>query len=50
MIALMLCTGTREQELVSFNVDDLRQTLGGKLALIYEKAKVVSSALFPIAI
>jgi len=33
MIALMLSTGIREAELIALNVDDLRQTYGGKLAL-----------------
>jgi integrase len=33
VIALMLCTGVREAELSALDVPDLRQRLGGELAL-----------------
>jgi len=33
VIAILLCTGIREQELSNLVVDDLRQTLGGELSL-----------------
>ena len=47
MIALMLCTGIREQELVNLDVDDLRQSLGGKLALRVKKDKGCKQRLIP---
>ena len=47
MIALMLCTGVREQELVNLDVDDLRQTLGGKLALRVKEGKGCKQRLVP---
>jgi len=39
IIALLLCTGIREQELSNLVVDDLRQTLGGELSLHVIKGK-----------
>lgn len=47
MIALMACTGIREAEMVALNVDDLRQTLGGELALRIRSGKGSKQRLVP---
>jgi len=47
MIALMVCTGIREAELVTLNVDDLRQMLGGELALRVQRGKGGKQRLVP---
>lgn len=47
MIALMLCTGIREGELVALDVPDLRQSLGGELALEVRHGKGDKSRLIP---
>jgi integrase len=39
MIALLLCTGIRERELVNLDVEDLRQHLGNELALHVQQGK-----------
>jgi len=46
-IALMLCTGLREAELCALEVDDLRQSLGGKTALRVRKGKGCKERLIP---
>ncbi|NJL54997.1 hypothetical protein HC928_07270 [bacterium] len=43
LLALFACTGIREAELVALDVADLRQTLGGELALRVREAKAASS-------
>jgi len=47
VIAVLLCTGIREQELSNLTVDDLRKTLGGELSLSVRKAKGCKSRLVP---
>jgi site-specific recombinase XerD len=47
IIALMLCTGIREAELVSLDVRDLRQTIGGELALHVREGKGCKERLVP---
>ena len=47
IIALMLCTGLREAELCGLDVSDLRQTLGGELALSVRLGKGSKSRLIP---
>lgn len=46
-IALMLCTGIREAELCALDVRDLRQRLGGELALHVRKGKGAKERLIP---
>jgi site-specific recombinase XerD len=47
VIALMLCTGIREAELSALDVPDLRQRLGGELALHVRKGKGRKERLIP---
>jgi site-specific recombinase XerD len=47
ILAMMLCTGAREQEIVNLHVDDLRQRLDGKLALHIRNGKGAKSRLVP---
>lgn len=47
MIALMLCTGIREAELCALQVADLRQQLGGELALRVRHGKGDKQRLIP---
>ena len=47
LIALLLCTGIREAELVALNVDDLRQRLNGALALRIRHGKGAKQRLVP---
>jgi site-specific recombinase XerD len=47
LIALALCTGVREMELCALNVGDLRQQLGGSLALQIRKGKGSKTRLIP---
>lgn len=47
LIALLLCTGIREDELCNLNVDDLRQKLGGELALRIQHGKGDKQRLVP---
>lgn len=47
ILALLACTGIREAELVALNVDDLRQTLGGELALLVRSGKDKKQRLVP---
>lgn len=47
MLALMLCTGIREGELVALDVRDLRQQLGGELALHIREGKGAKERLIP---
>jgi site-specific recombinase XerD len=47
VIALILCTGIRELEAVNLTVDDLRQHLGGELALRVQEGKGNKSRLVP---
>lgn len=47
MIALMLCTGIREAELCALKVADLRQQLGGELALRVQHGKGDKQRLVP---
>jgi site-specific recombinase XerD len=47
LIALMLCTGIREAEACALEVDDLRQKLGGELALHIRKGKGSKERLIP---
>ncbi len=46
-LALMLCTGIREAELVALDVIDLRQRLGGELALHVREGKGCKQRLIP---
>ena len=46
-LALMLCTGVREAELVALDVADLRQRLGGELALHVREGKGAKERLIP---
>lgn len=47
LIALLVCTGIREAELVALNVEDLRQALGGELALLVRSGKGKKQRLVP---
>lgn len=47
LLALLACTGIREAELVALDVDDLRQTLGGELALRVRSGKDSKQRLVP---
>ena len=47
LIALLLCTGIREAELCSLDVADLRQQLGGELALYVRQGKGDKARLVP---
>ncbi len=47
VIALMLCTGVREAELSALEVRDLRQRLGGELALHVREGKGCKERLIP---
>jgi len=47
VLSLLLCTGLREQELSSLDVDDLRQTSKGKLCLRVRKGKGAKQRLIP---
>lgn len=47
IIAVMLCTGIREAELCALDVIDLRQTLGGALALHVREGKGCKERLVP---
>lgn len=47
LIALMLCCGIREAEACALDVDDLRQELGGELALHVRKGKGSKERLIP---
>jgi site-specific recombinase XerD len=47
VIALLLCTGVRERKLSNLNVKDLRQRLGGELALHVREGKGCKSRLVP---
>lgn len=47
LIAMMLCTGVREAELVNIYVDDLHARLGGELALRVRRGKGAKQRLIP---
>jgi site-specific recombinase XerD len=47
VIALLLCTGLREAELCGLEVDDLRQSYGGALALRVRRGKGSKARLVP---
>ena len=47
VIALMLCSGIREAELAALGAGDLRQQLGGELALHVRKGKGCKARLVP---
>jgi site-specific recombinase XerD len=47
IIAVLLCTGIREAELVALDTDDLRQELSGELALYIQKGKGNKARLVP---
>lgn len=47
LIAVLLCTGIREDELCSLDVPDLRQSLGGELALRVRHGKGDKQRLIP---
>jgi integrase len=47
ILALMLCTGIREAELVALDVEDLRQRLSGELALQVREGKGAVQRLIP---
>ncbi len=47
LIALLVCTGIREAELVALNVSDLRQMLGRELALLVRSGKDKKQRLIP---
>jgi site-specific recombinase XerD len=47
MFALMVCTGIREAEMVALNVDDLRQTLGGEVAVRIRSGKGRKQRMVP---
>lgn len=47
LIAVLACTGVREAELVAIHVDDLRQTLGGDVALRIREGKHHKQRLVP---
>jgi integrase len=47
ILALLICTGIREAELVALNVEDLRQALGGELSLLVRSGKDKKQRLVP---
>lgn len=47
IIAMLVCTGIREAELVGLTVDDLRQTYGGELAVCVREGKDNKQRLIP---
>lgn len=47
LIAILACTGVREAELVALEVNDLRQTLGGEVALRVKEGKNHKQRLVP---
>ena len=47
LLATLLCTGIREAELCALDVGDLRQHLGGELALLVRKGKGCKQRLVP---
>lgn len=47
LIAVLLCTGLREGELVALEVEDLRQRLGGELAVLVRHGKGAKQRLVP---
>ncbi|MCS6836495.1 MAG: tyrosine-type recombinase/integrase [Anaerolineae bacterium] len=47
ILAMLICTGIREAELVELDVDDLRQTLNGELALRVRAGKGDAQRLVP---
>ena len=47
ILAMLLCTGIREGELAALDVPDLRQTLGGALALHVREGKGCKERLVP---
>ena len=47
LLAMMLCTGVREAELSALDVPDLRQKLGGALALHVREGKSCKERLVP---
>ena len=47
MIALMVCTGIREAELVNLDIPDLKETLGGELAIRVRDGKGGKQRLVP---
>jgi site-specific recombinase XerD len=47
IIALMLCTGIREAEVVDLNISDLRQVYDGQLALLVRRGKGNKKRLIP---
>jgi len=47
LLAVLLCTGIREQEVCSLDVADLRQALGGELALRVRRGKGAKQRLVP---
>jgi integrase len=47
MLSTMVCTGVREAELVALDVGDLRQTVGGELALLVREGKGGKQRLVP---
>ena len=47
IIALLLCTGLREAELCNLDVADLRQSLGGELAVHVRRGKGCKARLVP---
>ena len=47
VLAMLLCTGLREMELCSLEVDDLRQRLGSELAVLVRAGKGAKQRLVP---
>jgi site-specific recombinase XerC len=47
LIAMFVCTGIREAELVALDVSDLRETLGGELALLVRDGKGNKQRMVP---
>lgn len=47
ILALLLCTGIREGELIALDVEDLRQRLGGELSLHVRSGKGCKERLIP---
>jgi site-specific recombinase XerC len=47
IISMLLCTGVREDELCALDVDDLRQSLGGEMALRVRHGKGDKQRLIP---
>jgi integrase len=47
ILALLVCTGIREAELVALDVEDLRQTFGGELSLLVRSGKGKKQRLVP---